>query len=255
MLGFKALSKLNQKKYRQEFGEFIVEGKRAVLDAVNSKLTVTQLIVTKDITQTQSIYCQTPAIDKFFAKNQVLTLNQAEFKQLTETVTPQGIAALVKLPTTKLEELFTKKLLVILEDIRDPGNLGTMLRTADWFGVDGVILVGGADPYQSKVVRASMGSIFHLPIVSIHDLTAEIGQLKANGWSILVTRPETKSDTDLSKNNKLCIAFGNEAHGTSEVLDSLADGTLTINKYGQAESLNVAVSFGILINEVKQKQN
>lgn len=144
--------------------------------------------------------------------------------------------------------------MVLLEDVRDPGNVGTMIRTADWFGVDGVIFVGGADPYQPKVVRSSMGSIFHVPIFISENIEAEISKLKEFGFELVVTRPEV-ADAQLPpalSKQKLCIAFGSEAHGTSVKLDNLADRALSIKKFGQAESLNVAVSFGIVLNDLRK---
>jgi len=254
MYGLKVLSKLNQKKYRQEFGCFIVEGKKSVFDAVVSKAAVIQLIVSDSFSRQQKEYCFQPKIKSFFDQQKVLFVSDADFSRLVETVTPQGVAAVVEVKESKIDDFKNGNLLVLLEDVRDPGNVGTMIRTADWFGVDGVILVGGADPYQPKVVRSSMGSIFHVPIFISQNIEAEITKLKESGFELVVTRPEV-ADTQvlptLSK-QKLCIAFGSEAHGTSVKLDNLADRALSIKKFGQAESLNVAVSFGIVLNDLRK---
>lgn len=254
MYGLKVLSKLDQKKYRQEFGCFIVEGKRGVLDAVLSRSSVLQLVVTESFVQQQKEYCQQPALTSFFDHNKVLIVSSSEFSQLTETVTPQGIAAVVSIPNYTLDVLKDGRLLVVLEDIRDPGNLGTMIRTADWFGVDGVILAGGADPYQPKVVRSSMGSLFHVPLFVSHNILSEVSLLKNAGFQLVVTRPEVTQTEPLLPlaEQKQCLVFGSEAHGTSPELDALADRALSIGKFGQAESLNVAVSFGIVMNEVRK---
>lgn len=254
MYGLKTLSKLNQKKYRQEYGCFIVEGKRGVLDAVNSKRSVVQLVATDAFVKQQKEYCEQSEIASFFREQKDLIVSSSDFSQLTETVTPQGIAAVVEISNSNIDDLKNGRLLVLLEDIRDPGNLGTMIRTADWFGVDGIILAGGADPYQPKVVRSSMGSLFHVPIFTSQSIVNEISELKNAGFQLVVTRPEVKQTEPLAplSEQKQCIVFGSEAHGTSDQLDALADRALTIGKFGQAESLNVAVSFGIVLNEVRK---
>ncbi len=254
MFGLKTLSKLNQKKYRKEFNCFIVEGKRGVLDAVLSKSKIIQLVATESFFKQHKEYCQQPEVSSFFAQQKVLIVSSSDFSQMTETVTPQGIAAVVEIPVAEVENFKQGQLLVLLEDIRDPGNLGTMIRTADWFGVDGIILVGGADPYQSKVVRSCMGSLFHVPIFISQNVADEISLLKKSGFQLVVTRPEISQTEPLASlsEQKQCIVFGSEAHGTSAQLDALADRDMSIGKFGQAESLNVAVSFGIVMNEVRK---
>lgn len=254
MYGLKTLNKLDQKKYRQEFGCFIVEGKRGVLDAVQAQADVIQLVVTESFMQQQREYCQQPVLAAFFEQKKVLVVSVSDFSQLTETITPQGIAAVVTIPNSTIDDLKKGRLLVLLEDIRDPGNLGTMIRTADWFGVDGIILAGGADPYQPKVVRSSMGSLFHVPLFISKDVANEISLLKNANFQIVVTRPEVAQTEPLLPlaEQKQCLVFGSEAHGTSPQLDELADRALSIGKFGQAESLNVAVSFGIVMNEVRK---
>lgn len=254
MFGLKTLTKLNQKKYRREFGAFIVEGKKGVLDAINSKSSVIQLVATASFIQQQKEFCNKPEVVAFLRNQKVLIVAASDFSQVTETVTPQGIAAVVEISTFSLEDLKKGQLLVLLEDIRDPGNLGTMIRTADWFGIAGILLAGGADPYQPKVVRSSMGSLFHIPLFISENVLEEVSQLKAAGFQLIVTRPETE-ETELlpsPSQQKQCIVFGNEARGTSPQLDALADRSLSIKKFGQAESLNVAVSFGIVMNEVRK---
>ncbi len=243
MFGLKILSKLNQKKYRQEYGCFVVEGKKGVLDALKSGKEVVQLVMTRQFANQN---------EKFWDKEEVMTIDERDFARITDTVTPSGIAVVVKMPKNDLELLKKSKIIAVLEDIRDPGNLGTMIRTADWFDLDGILLLGGADPYQAKVVRSSMGSIFHLPLVISDDPRKDLLELKKNGFEIIVTRPELASQKQekMTFEYKTALVFGNESLGTSSEIDALADRSLSIPKYGQVESLNVAVSFGILVNTV-----
>ena len=242
MFGLKILSKLNQKKYRSEYGCFIVEGKKGVSEAIASGKEVIQLVMTRQFANQE----------KNFGENQeTLIVDEKDFAKLAETVTPSGIAAIVRMPNDDLETIKKTKLITILEDIRDPGNLGTIIRTADWFGLDAILLIGGADPYQAKVVRSSMGSIFHLPIVTSQNGEADLIELKKTGFKIVVTRPELADSRKIVNfKDKTAIVFGNESKGTSKEIDQLADQSLSIPKHGQAESLNVAVSFGIVINDV-----
>jgi TrmH family RNA methyltransferase len=242
LLGIKTLIKLNQKKYRSEYGYFIVEGKKGVLEAIVSGKKIVQLVMTRQFADQE----------RDFGENQEkLVVDEKDFAKIAETVTPSGIAAVVKIPNYTLETIKKTKLIAVLEDIRDPGNLGTMIRTADWFGLDAILLIGGADPYQAKVVRSSMGSIFHLPIVTSQNGEADLIELKKAGFKIVVTRPEL---ADLRKivnfRDKTAIVFGNESKGTSTEIDQLADQFFSIPQHGKAESLNVAVSFGIVINDI-----
>lgn len=242
MFGLKVLSKLNQKKYRSEYGCFLVEGKKGVMDALNSKQEVIQLVMTRQFSDQE---------EKFWGSQEVSLIDTKDFNRLAETVTPSGIAAVIKIPNYDNGLLEKAKIIAVLEDIRDPGNLGTMIRTADWFGIDAIILLGGADPYQAKVVRSSMGSIFNIPILIAENSKEELLKLKRKGFKIIVTRPELANSktekTTLTK--KIALVFGNESRGTSQEIDALADEYLSIPKYGQAESLNVAVSFGIVISD------
>src|SRR5688572_20771158 len=148
MYGLKLLQKLDQKKYRDELGCFLVEGKKGVLDAVEAGAEVIQLVATDSFVRSQVEFCQQPQIKPFFKDRKVIEVGESGFAQMADTATPQGIAAVVKKPTTELSDLLKGKTLALFDDIRDPGNMGTMIRTADWFGVDGIIFYGGADPYQ-----------------------------------------------------------------------------------------------------------
>lgn len=244
MFSLKTLVKLQQKKYRREYGCFIIEGKKGVLDALASKQEVMQLIMTRKFAREE---------EGFAGNKERLLVDDHDFAKLTDTVTPAGVAAVVRMPAYKLDEITNGQLIAVLEDIRDPGNLGTMIRTADWFGVSGLLLLGGADPYQAKVVRASMGSLFHLPIIVSQDATNDLQRLQKQGFSLVVTRPELAQAERVRAQlkGKIALIFGNEARGTSREVDQLANQSISIPRYGQAESLNVAVSFGILLAQLR----
>jgi len=290
MLGYKSISKLDKKKYRQLYKSFLVEGKKSVLEAVQSDQNVIQLLVTASFKKEHPDYMQLSAIKAFEKSQKIVELNDKSFFELTETVTPQGIAAVVSLPEYNLADLLKTTHLALLDDVRDPGNLGTIIRTADWFGLGGILAIGGADPFQPKVVRASMGSIFRVPILAVDSIGDVIDALHAANFNLVVSRPEisdellekqlgirgqdiqsfTQAGRQLQGNTqfntlyeireqiakksekaKLCVAFGNEARGTSLQVDRAADYTVSIPQFGNAESLNVAISFGILASQMR----
>lgn len=258
MLGYKALAKLGRKKYRQEYNCFLVEGKKPVLEAIQAGQEIVQLVWRKSFPQEQPEFCNLSEINTYKKSGKVYELPNGDFAKLVETVQPQGIAAVVRLPQNILDPLLSNPVLAVLEDIRDPGNVGTIIRTADWFGVSGLVCLGGADPFQPKVVRASMGSIFRIPIFHIGRTELEdsgyetLATIKQAGFQIIATRPEATdaipTTLPATTQPKRCFVFGNEAHGTSPKLDRLADQSISIPRYGAAESLNVAISFGIIMH-------
>jgi RNA methyltransferase, TrmH family len=292
MLGYKALAKLDRKKYRQQYGVYLVEGKKTVLEAAQAALDgsikVLQLVTTPSFEKENPEYVAQSEIKQFFKANRVLELGYSAFADICDTTTPQGIAAVVSLPEYSLETILNSEVhaktaktgdaltskqrtIGILEDVRDPGNVGTIIRTADWFGLDGLICLGGADPFQPKVVRSSMGSIFRVPLfhvgrAEVADMLDEIiSDTKAAGFHIITSLPELAAEENSSEpkansktdhaatESKVCFILGNEAHGTSAKIDKLADSSIAIPQFGHAESLNVAISFGILVAQRKLK--
>lgn len=248
------LAKLDRKKFREEYGVFLVEGKKGVLDALAAGADVQQLVMTDRFVHEQREFTHQAELRPFFDNHAVLTLGESAFADLADTATPQGVIAVVKLPRVSLAQLQTAKTLAVLDDLRDPGNVGTIIRTADWFGVDGLVFVGGADPFQPKVVRASMGSLFHLPLYVCEDVAADMEALKEAGFRLVVTRPELADHPSqpLPRDGKVAIIFGNESRGTSMLLDEVADQAFSLPRFGKAESLNVAVSFGLVMYELLQ---
>ena len=188
-------------------------------------------------------------------------VSDAVFKSVSETITPQGILAEVEMPKHRLlEENFleiayekTGKIkLLILEDTADPGNLGTIMRTAEAAGVTGVIMgKGTVDIFNPKVVRSTMGSIFRLPFAYVDDLKDIIIRLKRDGMSFYATHLKGKeSYRDISYSDKAGILIGNEARGLSDEIANLADTYVIIPMQGKVESLNAAVAAALMMYEV-----
>ena len=252
---------LKQKKYRIESGAFLAEGLRAVEEAVQCA-NVTDLFFTKT---------EEDKLDNILkaAEAKHLNLFQVDEKvmaKLSDTKTPQGVVAVIKMPENSLHQLrpgaFSKKAevdyefdnnapILILDRVQDPGNLGTIIRTADAVGALGLILLDGCvDAYSPKVVRASMGSLFHLPVVQ--NVTAEeaLTWCYRNGYEPAATALNNAQNVykaDISK--KMAFIFGNEANGVAEELQAAAETRLFIPMAGLAESMNVAMAAGIILFE------
>ena len=179
-----------------------------------------------------------------------------EMEIISETVTFQGIVAVLRQKQfstdTLLQKNATNSRLVAFDNVSDPGNMGSMIRTCDWFGVDGVILGrNSVELYNPKVLRATMGGVFHLPIVEGVDLLSTISEAKTMGYKMYVTELAGETHFDrVSYNGKSMIVFGNEAWGVSDQVKQLADVQVSIRRYGQGESLNVSVACGIILSAI-----
>ncbi|MHB8452661.1 MAG: TrmH family RNA methyltransferase [Mycobacteriales bacterium] len=172
---------------------------------------------------------------------------------LADTATPQGlvgVARLVAVPLTSLT-LVHPRLVAVLAGVADPGNAGTLVRTADAAGADAVVFVeGGVDPHNAKCVRASAGSVFHLPVAIAADVGEAVSLLRAAGCRILAADPHADRDLDEAAGElgtPTAWVFGNEAHGLGATTRSLADGVLRVPVYGGAESLNVATAAALCL--------
>lgn len=251
------LSKLKIKKYRDLEQRFIIEGKKLVLEALNSDWQIEYLLI-RDNSETDSQI-----------KNQILIANKKEipcflvktkeFEKLCDTVTSQGIMAVIKKKSIKSNHIGNKNIqssvIVVLDRISDPGNLGTILRICDWFAVDAVLISKeSADLYNPKVLRASMGSIFHLTIIDNLELMSVINNLRNNGYKIYSTTLDGISLEKTIFHNKTLIIFGSEADGISGELIQASDEKITIPRYGKAESLNVASACAIILANYKTKK-
>jgi len=255
---------------RKKNHSFVVEGIKLVdealeygnvLDIIVSE-SLYEEIVSGDLTRNGLLTDNGKHIIKQVKLGTLLTVvSDTVFKSVSETITPQGILAEVEMPKHRLlEENFleiayekTGKIkLLILEDTADPGNLGTIMRTAEAAGVTGVIMgKGTVDIFNPKVVRSTMGSIFRLPFSYVDDLKAVILGLKRDGISFYATHLKGKeSYRDISYSDKAGILIGNEARGLSDEIANLADTYVIIPMQGKVESLNAAVAAALMMYEV-----
>ena len=196
----------------------------------------------------------------------IYTVSETVFKSISETTNPQGILATIKMADYDLEEMIIAKSIdvrkcdkyfVILDEIKDPGNMGTIIRTADAAGFNGVIVSKGCvDVYNPKVLRSTMGSIFHIPINLSQDLSYALKEIKMQ--NIRVYAAHTKGNLyyyEADMTQSTAIVIGNEAFGISDKTMESADELISIPITGRAESLNASVAAGILMYEpLRQKK-
>ena len=246
-----SVKRLLQKKYREEAGMFIVEGWKSVEEAMNANANIETLI-----------YNPIDKINKkLLAKlqgsiNEIFEATEKEMQTISDTVTTQGIIAVVKKMDSEsaLDKIRKKSeaVIVSLETMNDPGNLGTIVRTCDWFGVDALVIgENSVELYNPKVVRATMGSIFHFPIIENVNLEIFLRQSQKDGFTIYSSELKKSDDIrEIQWQKKSVILIGSESHGISEKISALADKKIFIPKYGKAESLNAAMACGIILSQI-----
>ena len=190
---------------------------------------------------------------------EVFKISRRQFADLTEVETPQGILAVVREQSFELKDALkgTNPLAVFCIEVQDPGNLGTIIRTADAVSASGVILSRGTvDLYNQKVIRSTMGSLFHLPVVQVDEAVEAIGYLKDRKVKVIATAADAKKsyfEADFSKPSVILV--GNEGAGLSDEVVKLADDMVSIPMPGKAESLNVGVSTAVVLYEALRQRN
>ena len=242
----KYFTKLNEKAFRKQEQKFIVEGKHLVEEALKTSLVET--IISSDINYLN----QVEGIEKYLVNDNII-------KKISNTKNPQNVLGIVKMfdTTEKIleEELKkTKSSLVMFDDINDPGNLGTLIRTAAALGYNGIILSNSSvDIYNDKTVRASQGSIFKTKIIYT-DLEKIIKTLKKNNYTLIGTSlKHSVLLEDVKKEEKFVICLGNEARGISDKVLNLMDANIKLTMHNDVESLYVMVAGSIIMYEMQKK--
>jgi RNA methyltransferase, TrmH family len=247
----RAARQLAKRAFRQRARAFLAEGPQAVGEALSSGATITELFVTAPARDR----CAELAAQAARGGAAVHAVSGEVMAELAQTITPQGLLAVCRFVDVPLARLIAAgpRLVVILANVRDPGNAGTVLRTADAAGADGVIFAGASvDPYNSKCVRASAGSLFHLPVVVGATVADSVPALRGAGLRVLAAdggAPRTLDEPDLAARlgQPTAWLFGNEAWGLPGDLLALADEAIAVPIYGQAESLNLAAAAAVCL--------
>jgi TrmH family RNA methyltransferase len=251
-----AARRLTSPRVRRETGRFLAEGAQAVTEALRRPDTVVEVFVTAEARQRHQdllLAADGTAVDE---------ISDKAATSLSETVTPQGLIAVCRAIDVTLDAALTgrPRLMAILVDANDPGNAGTILRTADAAGADAVVFAGeSVDPYNGKAVRASAGSLFHLDVVSGVDPLAAVSACRAAGLLTLATTGSATRDLEaLSDGGRLsgptAWLFGNEAHGLPEAVIRAADLDVRVPIYGNAESLNLAAAAAVCLYTSAREQ-
>lgn len=249
----RAVAKLARKAARADSGMFLLEGPQAVAEALTFR---SELVV--ELFATPSALERHPEIAEAAASSDVEIefVTEEVLDSMADTVTPQGFVAICRQFPTAVKDVFAAKpkLIAILEEVRDPGNAGTIVRAADAAGADAVIFTGRTvDLYNPKVVRSSTGSIFHLPVAIGAELADVLVRARAAGLTVLAA--DVKGDDLLSARNDGVLAgptawvFGNEARGLPDEQLELADRVVTVPIYGHAESMNLATAASVCLYE------
>ena len=233
----KHIKSLSQKKYRDEYNEFIVEGIKLVKEALQENLNIKKIIICEELFNEKIDFESTEYV------------SEQIFKYISETETPQGILAVVEQKKSKDEE---ENIIFALDNVQDPGNLGTIIRSLDCAGIKSLILSSGcADLYNPKVVRSTMGAIFRVNIEKSQDFIGKLIKLKEKGYNVITTSLQTnKSIYDINFKEKCVIVIGNESKGVSNDVIDIADSKTKIPMIGKTESLNAGVAASIIAYEV-----
>lgn len=237
----KKVKSLKTKKGRYKHASFLVEGVKCVEELLNHRPDlIKSLIVTENSRNDLISAAENQGAKVYVVKEHVLVA-VSDFK------TAQGIAAVAKLPSSEAPQ---KGFILLLDDVSDPQNVGTMIRTADAAGCSGVVLsMESADYLSPKSVRASMGSIFHLPIITV-DLNNYLQERIKNGYRVAAADMYGIADYSYDW-QKTCLVIGNESRGVSKEILSFSTDKISVPMYGKAESLNAAVAAGILIYKIR----
>ena len=250
----KQFASLKQKKYREEYGKYLIEGFHLIEECLNSLHELEYIILRSDV-DLQGY----PAILGKLAANKTIVepLPEKQFNKLTDTESSQGIVGVVKHPR-RIHGDEQGGLVIALDRVSDPGNLGTIIRTAWWFGVKTILLSKEcADPYNPKVIRSTQGGIFHLNIQEDTELVNEFKKFESIGYTVYLFTLDAENTlsqlSDSGKLNKSLLVFGSEAHGISKEIIEQGFEKVKIEGYSASESLNVAISAGIALYEFKNK--
>ena len=243
----KELAKLQTAKGRKKAGMYLLEGEHLVEEAIKEKALIELIVVSSNRMEDYQYLLEQTEVN-------VLVVSQEVFQKLSMTEKTQGILAAVKIENQAEPPCSGR--IIVLDAVQDPGNLGTIVRTADAAGFDAVVLgTGTVDLYNDKVIRSMQGSHFHIPVFQA-DLREYLPVLKKQGVEVAVTalHRDSKDYSILQGKSDVAIVVGNEGQGVSSVVIELADAVVTIPMFGKAESLNVAIASALLMYKTKESK-
>ena len=243
----KNVRKLKEKKFRDLNNEYIVEGVKMIKEAILEDAKIKLIVVCED-------NANSGAIDNKLlyeiAKYECIYVSKKVFDLISDVQTPQGMLAVIEKENSEDKIDFTEDVIVVLDGIQDPGNLGTILRTIDSVGLKQVIVSKEtADSYNPKVVRSTMGAIFRVKVIESNNLLDTLRNMKKHKYKIMATSLETDNSIYDVDYNKKVIVIGNEANGVEKEILDYADEKIKIPMLGKTESLNASVATAVILYE------
>ena len=243
----KHVKKLKEKKYRDEYNEFIVEGIKIVKEAIEEKANIKAIIICEEfkdsfINQLNKMNC--------------IYVSEKLFSSISNVSNPQGIMAIIEKDKKHENQIdYSQNNYLLLDNIQDPGNMGTIIRTCDSLNMSQLIISkGSSDVYNPKVIRATMGAIFRVKIIETDDMVKTITEMKDHNIKVYATDLRTEKsiyDVDYTKS---AIVIGNEANGVSTEILNEANERIKIPMLGKTESLNAGVATSIILYEIYRNE-
>lgn len=250
----KLVRSLENKKSRDLHGLYVIENIKLIEEAIKEKISFEFIFMSESL----SDKADTSKLIDTLEKNKIEYhfIDNSLFKDISNTVSSQGIIGIAKKPKHNIDAIIkNNNFIVFCDKLQDPGNLGTIIRTADAFGPCAVILSPGCvDAYNDKTVRACAGALFRVPIVEIDNSIDFIKDLQEVKFAVISTVVDSdKSFEDIDNPKKICLIIGNEGNGVSKELKEVSDERITIRMTGKTESLNASIAAAISIYEIRKK--
>ncbi|SRR6056297_520530 len=243
----KLIRRLYSKKHRHKLEKYLVEGLQITKDYLKYSKNIDFALVSEEFENMEDLYEISRDIDVYKTTREI-------FDKISDTKNNQGIILVVNFEKYTINNILNTRSIIVVDGIQDPGNLGTIIRTCDAFNIGGIItLENTTDLYNSKTVRASMGSIARIPIINSNDNTSTLKLLKANHYNLMAATPRFNTNIkDIDKSQKNAVFIGNESSGVSSQILEICDDLVGIDMKGDVESLNAAVAAGILIYKLTE---
>lgn len=247
----KYIKSLQLKKYRDEHDSFVIEGEKLLREALDYKASISMVLLSQSFAESDgynelSAYLKNSNIPLYYADDRT-------FKDAGETDTPQGVIAVAEKIEFSLDNIMgvDELCIVLLHEVRDPGNAGTIIRTADACGLDAVLLSkGSVDLYNGKTIRSTMGSLFHIPVIQNLNTVDTILKLKDSKVTIIGADPHSSTNCiELPSYKRSAIIIGNESQGIGSDIRAVLDQNARIPMPGRAESLNAGIAASIMMYE------
>ena len=247
----KNIKKLKEKKYRDQENKFIVEGIKMVHEAIEEKAHIFKIVICEDCINDGTI-----KQDLLYeiAKHDCIYVSKKVFQTITDVENPQGILAVIEKECNEETISYDEDVIVALDGIQDPGNLGTILRTLDSVNLKQVILSEKTvDAYSPKVVRSTMGAIYRVNIIKCKKIIKTLENVKKHKYEIIATSLQTENTIYDLDYKKQVIVIGNESNGVSQDVLNIVDKKVKIPMLGKTESLNAAVATGVILYEYSRR--